>query len=173
MAQRPGTVRQDPRFVADAMLGRLARYLRLLGFDTLYDAHADDAQLVKRAAVEGRVLLTRDRRLVEEQHPPEVLLVEEEEVLAQLRQVLGALGSHVAAAAPPRCSRCNEVLQPAAPAVVRGGVPQAVLRRVKRFARCPSCHRVYWEGSHVAHLRARLLSLGYPRRFLAGPEDGL
>ncbi|HEX2207511.1 MAG TPA: Mut7-C RNAse domain-containing protein [Longimicrobium sp.] len=114
-----------PRFLADAMLGRLARWLRTLGFDTRYDPAIHDPELVAPAAAEGRVLLTRDRHPIEHLRPGRALLVTDEAPLAQLRQVVEAC--HLAPPAEPftRCLVCNGALRSATPAEAATRVPEA------------------------------------------------
>ncbi len=141
------------RLVADAMLGRLAKWLRMLGYDTLY-WRGDDAGLVRLALVENRLLLTRDTRLPSRLPPGRTLLIESDHYEEQIGQVAGRLG------VPPqighRCLRCNDPLEPAAKGEVRGEVPEFVWQRHDRFARCFRCRRVYWEGTHYARMMAVL-----------------
>ncbi len=141
------------RLVADAMLGRLAKWLRLLGYDTLY-WRGDDAGLVRLAMVEDRLLLTRDTRLPPRLPPGRSLFIESDHYDEQLGQVVGRLGL------PPwighRCLRCNLRLEPAVKAEVRGQVPEFVWHRHDRFARCPGCLRIYWEGTHYARMMETL-----------------
>jgi len=135
-----------PRLLADGMLGRLARRLRLLGYDTAYERNADDLQLAHRARAEGRVLLTRDRALAA-RRGLRTLLIESEGLEQQLQQVRQALG-------PPgdpalsRCSLCNVPLEPIPHERAADRVPPYVLRTQERFWSCPNCGRVYWAGTH-------------------------
>jgi hypothetical protein len=145
----------EPRFLADAMLGRLARWLRLLGFDTAYDPAISDSELARRAFEEGRVVLTRDRALPEEWRLPRVVVIEAETLREQLRELAGVFpmrGRRLFS----RCSHCNVELQDVAAARVAAEVPPRVLARQAAFRRCPACDRVYWEGSHVARIRRAL-----------------
>jgi len=148
-----------PRFIADAMLGRLARYLRFLGYDTTYDVALDDAELVARAAAERRILLTRDRRLVSERRPPDAVLIDGDDVLDQLRQTVSACSLTRREPALERCSRCNRTLEPARPDLVRDRVPARVRETAVAFGWCRGCDRVYWDGSHMRRLRERLAGL--------------
>ncbi|MCS7178265.1 MAG: Mut7-C RNAse domain-containing protein [Anaerolineae bacterium] len=144
------------RLLADGMLGRLARWLRLLGYDTAYENHADDLELARRARAEGRILLTRDRALAA-RRGLRSLLIESEHVQEQVRQVVETLGP------PPhpalsRCSLCNVPLEPATPRQVADRVPPYVLQTQRRFGVCPACRRVYWAGTHLQHMRRYLRS---------------
>jgi uncharacterized protein with PIN domain len=141
------------RFFADAMLGRLARWLRVLGFDTAYQPHIDDAQLVQRAVEEGRVVLTRDRALREEWRVSDLYLVEAEGSFEQVREVVRAFSLADAVRLFSRCNRCNTGLTKIAREEVRARVPERVFARQHEFRRCPSCGRVYWDGSHTDRMR--------------------
>jgi uncharacterized protein with PIN domain len=149
--------------MADAMLGRLARWLRYLGYDTAYEAHIEDAALVRRALREGRILLTRDRHLLERWPLSDASLIEGDRPLHQLRQIVDELGLAWRDRGRVRCTVCNERLVPAGPDEVMDRVPAYVYRTQKQFARCPGCGRVYWEGTHAERMRDAL------RRALAPP----
>jgi uncharacterized protein with PIN domain len=156
MTDRDEGGRQELRFAADAMLGRLARYLRFLGHDVSYRPHAEDDDLVREAGAEGRVLLTRDRAIVRERKVDRALLVESETVLEQLREVVTALELDWRAPRSRRCTLCNAILEPAPRETVVGRVAPRVLSAHDRFERCPRCDRIYWEGSHALRMRERI-----------------
>ncbi len=145
-----------PRFAADAMLGRLAKWLRLLGFDTVYDPSLRGSRLLQRAAREGRILLTRDTRLLQRRDVPQHLFIEADDFRSQLRQVVTAFGIDPRAASFQRCARCNSALEEAAAAAVRDRVPPYVLATQAQFFHCPACDRVYWAATHVERIRAEL-----------------
>lgn len=148
------------RFAADAMLGGLARWLRILGYDVAHDASIDDAALVRSAVEEGRRILTRDRRLPQEWRVEGIVVVEAEKPLAQLEETVERLDlAPDESRAFTRCPRCNHPLEPAGPEEVRSEVPEAVFREQDEFRRCTGCGRVYWEGSHVRRMRRRLRHL--------------
>lgn len=162
--------RAEPRFHCDAMLGRLARWLRALGFDTAYDADIADADLVRRAWEEGRWILTCDRRLQEEWRVGGCLVLHEQEPLTRLAEVLSHFGISEPRCTFTRCLECNEALETidaetasdratetrAADRAARTRVPDRVLRAHDMFSYCPGCGRVYWEGSHTRRMRRRL-----------------
>jgi uncharacterized protein with PIN domain len=146
----------DPPLLADAMLGRLARWLRVLGCDTVCDPVAPDAELVRRAQAEGRVLLTRDRRLLRELRPARALEIESDVPLEQLAQVVAALGLEPPAGLFTRCLLCNAELEEV-PEADRARLVPAGSRAVPGPVRqCPCCRRVYWPGSHVRRMREAL-----------------
>ncbi len=143
----------EPRFAADAMLGRLARWLRVIGADTAYEPDVEDAALARLAWEEDRIVLTRDRALPAEWRLPRVLLLDSEAPLEQLRQVADAWGLEWRGRLFRRCTLCNARLVPLEAAALRGRVHERVAREQRRFAECPACRRVYWEGSHTRRMR--------------------
>jgi hypothetical protein len=150
-----------PRFIADVMLGSLARWLRVLDFDTAYDRRIEDAELVERAAAEGRTLLTRDRRLLERRKARGGLLIREDDVATQLRQILEELHLTVARSdLLGRCLRCNESLVDVPAEEAREKVPPFVAATQERFRRCPACRRLYWRATHVEGMEKRIRAMG-------------
>jgi len=147
---------REPRFICDAMLGRLARWLRALGYDTEYDDAIDDAVLVARGREEDRRVLTRDRALAKAWRVEAILLLEADDPMEQLEEVIRRLGLAVPDRLFTRCTVCNTALKPLDPAQARDRVPEKAHARQSSFAECPDCDRVYWEGSHVRRMRRRL-----------------
>ena len=142
-----------PRFAVDAMLGRLARWLRALGFDTSYQPELADAVLVQRAHEECRVLLTRDRHLLRELRPQRALEIRQDDPLEQLRGVVAALELGGPVAMFSRCMLCNTALSaPLAPTEL----PALDFALPALARRCPTCGRIYWEGSHARRMREAL-----------------
>jgi uncharacterized protein with PIN domain len=155
---RPAPLR-DPRFIADAQLGGLARLLRMLGFDTLYDNHAHDADIRRRAAAESRTILTRDRQLLICRDVTHGCYVHALKPQEQLHEVVERL-QLVALTRPfTRCLCCNDALQPVAKAEVLPLLPPAVAAGQQLFKRCPCCLRVYWPGDHYRRMSAMLRDL--------------
>ncbi len=149
-------VGRPPRFLADAMLGRLARWLRVLGCDTRYEAAADDADLVRQAVAEERVLLTRDRGIPREWWVDNCYVVVSDDPMVQLRKVVERFGIDPQRRLFSRCTLCNTPLQVLDAGETERYVPDTLRERHPRFVRCPSCGRLYWEGSHVDRMRKRL-----------------
>jgi len=145
-----------PSFIADAMLGRLAKSLRMLGYDTLFVPHIEDADLKHRALRDRRVLLTRDHEVAESALPIERVLVESDRLEDQLRQVVAAFDLDVASGLFTRCIVCNAPVEPMARERVRGLVPSYVFETQARFVRCPECKRIYWPATHVERARSWL-----------------
>jgi uncharacterized protein with PIN domain len=148
--------KSEIRFFADAMLGRLARWLRILGYDTAYEEDIEDADLVRRAVDEARIILTRDRLMPEQWRVEGIHLVKAEEPMAQLREVADAFGLAAEARLFTRCSQCNTVVSETSQEEAAGHVPDDVLQAVNSFKHCPGCDRFYWEGSHVKRMRRML-----------------
>jgi uncharacterized protein with PIN domain len=147
---------EEVRFLADAMLGRLARWLRVLGFDTTYDPTAPDSELVARASAEGRLLLTRDRHLLRELRPARALEVQSSVPLEQLRQVVDGLQLSAPAELFTRCILCNAPLTDVPTEERASVVPLASQGLPGPVRRCDQCRRVYWHGSHVRRMRVAL-----------------
>ena len=151
----------SPPMIADAMLGALARWLRVLGLDVAYDPSLDDPELVERAVAEGRVILTRDRRLVERRLARNHLLIRSEVVEEQVRQVLEELGIRPdPGRLLGRCLRCNVLTEPMPAEDARAVVPPWVARTQEEYRVCPVCGRIYWSGSHAERMREKLERMG-------------
>jgi uncharacterized protein with PIN domain len=145
-------VREQPlrglRFVADAHLGALARFLRMAGFDTLYDNYIDDGEIEELAASEDRVVLTRDRELLKRRtiiHGCYIHALKPEE---QLRELFNRLDLAASARPFTLCLHCNVPLRPAKKDEVLEQLPPAVRELHDEFNTCDSCGRLYWKGSH-------------------------
>ena len=145
-----------PRFIVDCNVGRLARWLRALGYDATFHVHIEDAALVREAAAESRVLLTRDRDLLKrrviQSGAVRAILIRYDDVTAQLRQVFAELGLDVEQSLT-RCIECNAPLEPAQADLVADRVPPFVRLTQTRYSECPGCGRVYWAGTHWQHMR--------------------
>lgn len=139
------------------MLGRLARWLRLLGADVLSNGTLGGAQLLKAARQQGRIVLTRDKRL---RTAPDVLYIESNDFRGQLREVLARFPFDTRARAFTRCSCCNEPLREVGREAVVRRVPPFVYASHEKFALCERCGRVYWGASHLERARREMESLG-------------
>lgn len=146
-------VRSEPlretRFSVDANLGRLARYLRLLGFDTRYDPAMPDAELAASSQSEGRLLLTRDVDLLKRRMITHGYYVRASDPKAQVVEVLTRFELARVTRPFSRCTLCNGDLVPVDKKDVAERVPAGSLRRFEEFRSCSGCGRVYWEGSHL------------------------
>ncbi len=144
------------KFYADAMLGSLARWMRVLGYDVEYESAIDDRLLVRRALSQGRIVLTRDKQLsVRRSLRGRVRFIESDQLESQLRQVverypIGEEGFLT------RCLRCNTPLEDIEREEVRGEVPAYVFETEKRFRKCGPCGKIYWPGTHRAHMTGEI-----------------
>lgn len=150
------------RFVADTMLGRLARWLRALGYDTLYVRHGADGEILRLARGEGRVLLTRDTQLVKLAWDHPTLLIQDDRWEDQIRQLTRELGLRPGERLLNRCLECNTPLVERAREEVTGLVPAYTLARHRSFWGCPGCGRIYWAGSHAERMLAKIRGLFGP-----------
>jgi uncharacterized protein with PIN domain len=146
-----------PKFAVDRMLARLARWLRLLGADTIFDARIDGAAMLKRARDEGRILVTRDKRL---RTAPGVIVLATSGFRDQLREILARHPFDPHRHAFTRCSRCNAVLVSVDREVLRRRVPPFVYASYDRFAECPGCGRIYWGATHPQRMLNELTAMG-------------
>jgi uncharacterized protein with PIN domain len=134
------------RFIADAMLGRLARWMRLLGFDTLYLPDISDRMLLKTARQQERFILTRDSHFLRADID-NCLHIKSDHVAEQLLQVMQDLG--LTPLSDARCAVCNGRLEHVREKTsVRDSVPEHVYMSLNRFQRCTQCEKIYWQGSH-------------------------
>lgn len=146
-------------FIADCMLGKLARWLRILGFDVLYFSRASDEEILDAARREDRVVLTRDTRMIRKDGRPAVFFVRDEHWEDQVVQVLDELDLRKDVQPHSRCVPCNREVKLLASSDAGNLVPPFVLERSEAFALCPSCGRVFWKGSHYQDMETRIASI--------------
>ncbi len=167
---------EQPRFIVDVMLGSLSKWLRILGFDTLYRRDLDDNELVRIAKQEQRILLTKDTHLATSKRAGTCLFIGAHDTREQLKEVLSAVVPHQQPAAvteksslksddfmehaqwklPPRCTRCNGPLSPVSKESVANDVPEHVLINCDSFLQCGECSKIYWEGTHKRMIDKRV-----------------
>jgi len=136
------------RFIVDEMLGKLAKWLRAIGYDTVYYSGGGDGALVQRALEEDRIILTKDSHLVKRKLARKSLLVRSDQPREQFRQVVKELGLDVKGKLFSRCLICNRKLVLIRKNDVRYRVPIYTYLTQDRFYRCPGCGKVYWPGTH-------------------------
>lgn len=171
------------KFIADSMLGRLAKWLRILGYDTLYYPDIDDSVLLKIAKDEGRTILTRDTGLIKIRGLKNFIFINYDNPHDQLRQLIGSgvidessihrglsqiygqsphirgrlrIGTVPEIKLLSRCVHCNAVLCPLSSDRVEGSVPDFVLWKSEAVKQCPSCGKIYWKGTHPQKIRDKL-----------------
>lgn len=148
-----------PRFVADAHLGRLARLLRMAGFDTLYDNFMEDAAIAALARQGQRIVLTRDRDLLKHRAVEHGCYVHAVKPHAQLHELFDRLDLYEHIQLFSLCLKCNSPLRPAPMKQVLERLPARIRERHDRFLWCDTCDNVYWEGTHWQNMRHMLESL--------------
>jgi uncharacterized protein len=144
------------RFIADAHLGLLAKHLRMLGFDVLYRNDYSDAEVARIAADEGRIVLTRDRDLLIRKEIVHGCYLHTLAADQQVQEVIRRFDLAPSVRALSRCLTCNGVLRVVEKSAVAHRVPQHSRHVYERFYECDCCAQVYWEGSHVVRMRARV-----------------
>jgi uncharacterized protein with PIN domain len=155
---------RELRFAVDFMAGRLARWLRILGFDTLYFGRPADAEMMRTALAEGRIVVTRNRSLTGTERPA-VVVLDSQSYEDQLDELNGRFTLPGDTRPFTRCSLCNASLVDLPRAKARGQVPPFIFETHAEFGYCPGCARVYWRGSHWDEMRRLIARLeGGPQR---------
>lgn len=143
---------QDARFAADGHLGRLAAYLRMLGFDTWYERYADDARLAEVSSTGNRLLLTRDVGLLKRREITQGYCVRSHKPHDQLREVSQRFALRSQLLPFRRCMDCNGPLASVPKAEVAELLPPHTRETKDEFSRCLDCHKIYWRGTHYARM---------------------
>ncbi len=154
----PKAASKEIKFAVDRMLGRLAKWLRIIGCDAIYGRHLTGYGLIRAARAENRLILTRDRRLKQKQPPP-FLLIESDHYRDQLRQVLRYCDLELGEKVFSRCVECNAVLRSCSREMIESRVPPYVYSSQQEFFSCPSCRRIYWPATHRQKMLEELRNL--------------
>jgi len=136
------------KFIVDCMLGKLAKWLKILGFDTVYFSKIEDAELLALAKKEERILLTRDNALIQKSRTIKSLFIESEDRNTQVEQVLNEFNLRREVKPYSRCIECNIELKDIPKKRAKNLVVPFVYEHANSFAICPRCERVYWDGTH-------------------------
>jgi uncharacterized protein len=150
----------EARFVADVHLGRLAAYLRMLGFDTLYPEDYRDEELARISSEENRILLTRDRGLLKRGKVRYGYFVQGTQPWGQLAEVLKRYDLLGEAMRYQRCTNCNGLLNLVDKAPIADQLPPKVREQYNDFRLCDACGKIYWKGSHYEQMEAFLKQMG-------------
>lgn len=149
----------ETRFLLDRNLGKLAKWLRILGYDTIYDRGNADMHFIRRAETEQRIALVRKRTLVGLSQTAPMLVIEADRLSDQIDEILGKLELHPdSAMRMTRCLLCNALLAPVSREEARDAVPDYVQDKYDGFRKCPLCGRIYWRGTHVSNIEEFLKS---------------
>ena len=148
------------RFIVDHNVGKLAKWLRMMGYDSLFFDGADDSQMVAQALSEGRVILTRDseimKRRVVNSGRLKAVLMHSEEPERQMRQLMDTLDLKSQLRPFTLCLECNQPLVERSREEVQDRVPPYVYKTRNQYMECPACHRIYWQGTHWEAMLKRL-----------------
>jgi uncharacterized protein len=144
---------KEIKFILDSHLGKLAAYLRMLGFDALSRNDYEDRQLAEVAELEGRILLTRDRRLLMRKQVQAGYCIRKHNPQDQLKDVLNRFGLYSLIRPFQRCIRCNTRLEKVSKEQVLDMLEPLTKLYYSSFSICPACHKVYWPGSHYEHMQ--------------------
>jgi len=153
----------EVKFIADNNVGKLARWLRMIGYDTLLFNQKDDGQMIKTALSEGRVILTKDtqfmkRRLVTNGKLKAILIGQDDPKL-QVQEVMKALRLNYSFKPFSLCLECNKALIARDKEEVQNLVPAHVFKTQTQYMECPVCHRIYWQGTHWRAMVKKLQDL--------------
>jgi len=143
----------EPKFILDVHLGKLARYLRMLGFDTLYENDYTDPEIVNIAKAEKRAVLTRDAELLKTKAIEEGYLINSKNYLEQLAEVIFRYDLSSKLKPFSRCMVCNGIIEKAAKEAVIDKLLPKTRQYYEEFYQCKSCERIYWKGSHYIKMQ--------------------
>jgi len=148
------------KFIVDQNVGRLVKWLRIMGYDTIFFNGSNDSRMIATALAEGRVILTRDtqimRRRVVTKGLLKAILIQSEYPQEQIRQVIETLNLDCLSRPFTLCLECNQPLVERSKEQVKDLVPPYVFKTQKQYMECPSCHRIYWRGTHWQSMTRRL-----------------
>lgn len=149
---RPKPLR-ELKFILDVHLGRLAKYLRLCGFDTLFSSFYDDREIIDTALKEKRIILTRDKQLLKDKRVTHGYWIRSQDHNEQLEEVFCRLDLRDHLALFTRCISCNTPLAEVSKDEIRHRLMADTSRYFSKFTRCPVCDRIFWEGSHYDNMK--------------------
>ena len=140
------------KIIADEMLGRLAKWLRICGYDTSYFRHIRDSELLRISVAEKRLLLTRDTLLIRRRGLKNFLFISYDEPFEQIKQVIREFDIPYPSEPFTRCIMCNNLLEAYTRKEACRDVPEYVCKTQEVFGRCPGCHKIYWKGTHYERM---------------------
>ncbi len=149
----------EMKFLAGRMLGKLAKWLRIIGCDTAYVRHLSPVGLMRESRQQGRIILTRDTRIPRYKNAPPFLFIHSDRFREQLKQIVETLKLDPYAGLLTRCVECNRLLEGIAKEKVKDKVPPYVWETQAEFVYCPGCQRVYWGATHKEHVLLELKNL--------------
>jgi uncharacterized protein with PIN domain len=145
------------KFLADRMLGKLVKELRMLGYDTIYYRGEDAHQMIQWARQEGRVILTQNTKLIPKRPEDCIIRMTDNNPVLQLKELIQK--GHISLNAEnlfSRCLLCNVLIDEIPRGEAEGKVPDFIFYQQKEFYRCPQCGRIYWQGSHQKNMQKKV-----------------
>ncbi len=159
----PPSLGDRVKFIVDNNVGKMARWLRMMGYDTLFFDGSDDGQMVSTALAEGRVILTRDTQVMSRgvitRGKLNAILIRSDKVEQQMRQAVETLNLDSQLRPFTICLECNQPLEERTKEQVRDRVPPYVFQTQSQYLECPTCHRIYWRSTHWQAMTRRLEKL--------------
>ena len=146
----------NQKFIVDTMLGKLGRWMSLLGYDVVYFRGHSDEELIQAAGAEQRIIITRDTHLALEGCPKRCFLIKTIHFWEQLKRIVEAFPMDFSKTFLSRCNHCNCIVEEVKKEEILGELPEKVKEWATKFYRCPCCEKLYWNGTHPIHI-ARLL----------------
>ena len=144
------------KFIVDSMLGKLARRLRLMGYDTYFDAKADDREILKISNVDGRFIVTRDMQMAKIRGA-KIFLIRSTDLKEQLKEISKLAKIRMDSSLSfSRCPECNTPVKEVSKEEIKKIVPKFVYETLNIFSYCPGCRKAYWQGSHYEKLLKEL-----------------
>jgi uncharacterized protein with PIN domain len=156
-----GSTADTPRFLVDRMLGRLVKWLRILGYDSEYLPQLSPQGLMREGRRQGRLILTRDTHFLRQKNLPSFVFIGADHFRDQLRQVVETCQLDPTRFLFTRCSECNVLLDVIEKEKIHARVPAYVWETQSEFRQCPECHRLYWGATHKEHVQAELRRMGF------------
>jgi len=156
---RPKPLRK-PKFVADVHLGRLTKYLRMMGFDVSYENNFDDEEIVELSLKEKRAILTKDRGILKRNNVTHGYFVRSSKAEEQVKEILNRFNLQKEIKEFSRCIECNELLKPVKKEEVINQLPPKVSRSQNEFYICPACNKIFWKGTHYQRMLTFIQRLG-------------
>jgi len=148
------------KFIVDNNVGKLAKWLRIMGYDALFFNGSDDSRMIATALAEGRVILTRDTQIVKRRVVTsgrlKAILITSDEPELQMHQVVDSLNMDCQFRPFTICLECNQPLEERSKQQVKDLVPPYVFQTQSQYMECPACHRIYWRGTHWQAMTERL-----------------
>jgi uncharacterized protein len=152
----PLKTEDEPTFFVDAMLGNIARKLRLLGYDSQYFSDIDDQKLIDKAGKEKRIIISKDEELIKKAHKLGIRSVHitKEEEIEQFFEIINIINLKIQINGDTaRCSKCNSLTESVGKDSIKEKIPQGVLESNDKFWKCKCCNQIYWEGTHIKNLQ--------------------